>query len=154
MFHLISHQRRIRGIRISMSKELSITMSNGLPSTNMIRRMMYFSLHVLSSIVSYSTKFNPPTIQQRQPQTQCAAGRQKRLRMGSGPKLFSGLASSDREKLIFGKKIYCFLFVRSILFHLTGSKGNKAKKKRYPQHLGLFSSRPMGKKLLVNTPIP
>ena len=82
----------------------------------------------------------PLTIQQRQRLTQCVAGTQKQLRMGLGPKLFSGLASSDREKLIFGKKIYCFLFVRSILFHLTGSKGNKAKKKSYPQHLGLFSS--------------
>ena len=64
--------------------------------------------HILRSIVSYSTKFNPLTIQQRQPPTQCVAVTQKRLRMGSVPKLFSGPASSDREKWIFGKKIYCF----------------------------------------------
>ena len=83
-FRFISYQGGVGGIRISMSKELSITVSNGLPSKNMKRGKQIFNYN--------------STIPQRQRLTQCVAGTQKQLRMGLGPKLFSGPASSDRKK--------------------------------------------------------
>ena len=40
-FRLISHQGGVRGIRISMSEKLAITVSNGLPTKNMRKNIFH-----------------------------------------------------------------------------------------------------------------
>ena len=71
---------------------------------------MLLGVDLMNQICLRNETFDPLTIQQRQPQTQCGAARQKPLQMGSGQMLSSDWASFAEEENDVDKPRIFFIF--------------------------------------------